>query len=124
MAAITVAVKTQAPMQNARASDGWQPLKKVAVTLKPSNLDVSWGRTMFGRRPHIEVAIFARGLLKQLFTRIYFANEPSNAEDPALALVPEDRRQTLMARSDHGRPGHWQFDIHLQGEKETVFFDV
>ena len=74
--------------------------------------------------PHIEVAIFARGLLKQLFTRIYFADDPANAGDPVLALVPVDRRATLMAKPQTGRPNHWQFDIHLQGDLETVFFDV
>jgi protocatechuate 3,4-dioxygenase alpha subunit len=74
--------------------------------------------------PHIAVAIFARGLLKQLFTRIYFVDDPSNAEDPVLALVPADRRATLMARPEPARPNHWQFDIHLQGDLETVFFDV
>jgi protocatechuate 3,4-dioxygenase alpha subunit len=90
-------------------------------TIKPGRVT---GPDDVRQAPHIEVAIFARGLLKQLFTRIYFANELSNAEDPVLGLVPEDRRQTLMAQPDHTRPGHWQFDIRLQGEQETVFFDV
>jgi protocatechuate 3,4-dioxygenase alpha subunit len=74
--------------------------------------------------PHIEVAIFARGMLKQLYTRIYFAGDPANSQDPVLALVPQDRRETLMAHPDPARPGGWRFDIRLQGEQETVFFDV
>jgi protocatechuate 3,4-dioxygenase alpha subunit len=74
--------------------------------------------------PHLNVALFARGLLKQLYTRVYFANDPTNEEDPVLALVPENRRKTLMARLDGHRLNCWKFDIHLQGERETVFFDV
>ena len=71
--------------------------------------------------PHIAVGVLARGLLKRLATRIYFEGESANAEDPILALTPEDRRQTLIARRD----GHaWRFDICLQGEGETVFFEI
>jgi protocatechuate 3,4-dioxygenase alpha subunit len=74
--------------------------------------------------PHLNVAIFARGILKQLLTRIYFAGHPANQDDPVLALVPEERRATLMANPDSTRPAHWHCDIRLQGEQETVFFDV
>jgi protocatechuate 3,4-dioxygenase alpha subunit len=90
-------------------------------TIKPGRVP---GPDDVQQAPHIAVAIFARGLPKQLFTRIYFADDPSNAVDPVLALVPADRRATLMARREPGRPEHWQFDIHLQGDLETVFFDV
>ncbi len=64
-------------------------------------------------------------MLRHLTTRIYFADEPANAADPILALVPADRRATLMAerRDGDGRP-IYVFDIRLQGEQETVFFDV
>jgi protocatechuate 3,4-dioxygenase, alpha subunit len=75
-----------------------------------------------GQAPHINVTLFARGLLKHLHTRIYFEGEPANAEDPVLALVPADRRWTLLARETG--PGAWRFEIQLQGEGETVFFDV
>jgi protocatechuate 3,4-dioxygenase, alpha subunit len=68
--------------------------------------------------------IFARGLLKQLHTRIYFAGEPSNARDPVLTLVPEDRRGTLMAHSKPEDSSVWNFDIRLCADCETVFFDV
>ena len=74
--------------------------------------------------PHLNLAVFARGMLKQFYTRIYFAGDPANAADPILALVPEDRRDTLMAQPDLARPSGWRFDIHLQGENETVFFDL
>jgi protocatechuate 3,4-dioxygenase alpha subunit len=74
--------------------------------------------------PHLNVAVFSRGMLKQFYTRIYFAGDPANQQDPVLALVPAERRETLMARPDPVKPGFWRFDIHLQGEGETVFFDV
>ena len=74
--------------------------------------------------PHLNVAVFARGMLKQLFTRVYFADDLANSEDPVLALVPSDRRDTLLAQPDPSRSGHWRFDVRLQGERETVFFDV
>lgn len=74
--------------------------------------------------PHLNVAIFARGLLKQLYTRIYFAGDPANSEDGVLALVEPQRRETLIAQPDPTRAGHWRFDIHLQGEQETIFFDI
>ena len=74
--------------------------------------------------PHLNVAIFARGMLKQLYTRIYFASDPANSEDAVILLAPPARRETLMAKPDSARAGHWRFEIHLQGEQETVFFDV
>lgn len=72
--------------------------------------------------PHLAVSIFGRGLLKRLVTRIYFMDDPSNQFDPILSMVPEDRRDTLVATSDAA--GGWWFDIVLQGERETVFFDL
>src|SRR5689334_884774 len=61
--------------------------------------------------PHFGAAIFARGMLRQLFTRIYFAGDPANQEDPVLHLVPHERSETLMAHPDPARPGHWHFDV-------------
>ena len=72
--------------------------------------------------PHILMAVFARGMLLQNYTRIYFDDEAANATDPVLALVPADRRGTLIAKRGEG--GIYQFDIRLQGVDETVFFDV
>jgi protocatechuate 3,4-dioxygenase alpha subunit len=76
--------------------------------------------------PHIGVNVFARGVLRQMVTRMYFADEPANADDPVLKLVPEERRTTLLARRDGSAGGlrRYIFDIHLQGNDETVFFDV
>jgi protocatechuate 3,4-dioxygenase alpha subunit len=72
--------------------------------------------------PHILMAVFARGMLLQNYTRIYFEDEAANAGDPVLALVPTDRRATLIAK--RGQGGVYRFDIRLQGDEETVFFDV
>jgi protocatechuate 3,4-dioxygenase alpha subunit len=73
---------------------------------------------------HINVCLFARGLLRQLHTRIYFAGDPALDGDVALALVPENRRSTLIASSDGTIPHLWVFCLRLQGRDETVFFDV
>jgi protocatechuate 3,4-dioxygenase alpha subunit len=73
-----------------------------------------------GSAPHLEMSVLARGLLQRLVTRIYFPDEvEANSSDPVLALVPEPRRHTLVARSD---AGGLQFDLRLRGEDETVFF--
>lgn len=75
--------------------------------------------------PHLNAGIFARGLLKRLVTRIYFPDEPLNANDAVLMSVPTPRRSTLIARADASLPaGTLRFDIVLQGAGETVFFDV
>ncbi len=73
--------------------------------------------------PHINVGVFARGVLRRLFTRLYFADEAeANAADPVLKLVPEHVRRTLIAE----RTGEaaYAFDIRLQGDNETVFFEA
>jgi protocatechuate 3,4-dioxygenase alpha subunit len=74
--------------------------------------------------PHINVIVLARGLPKHLYTRVYFAGEPANGHDAVLAMVPEERRDTLLARRVNGQPDTWCFEIRLQGDAETVFFDV
>jgi len=71
--------------------------------------------------PHIGVNVFMRGQLKQLVTRIYFPDEPANAEDPVLALVPAARRGTLVAKKRG--TGSLEWNVILQGKEETVFFD-
>ncbi len=79
-----------------------------------------------GEAPHIDVIVMMRGLLVHAFTRIYFSDEAqANAQDPVLALVPAERRETLVAqRAEVGAQVVYRFDIHMQGPKETVFFDV
>jgi protocatechuate 3,4-dioxygenase alpha subunit len=73
--------------------------------------------------PHIDVSIFARGLLKRLVTRIYFPDDAeANSRDRVLAAVEDaDARATLMATRT---PDGYRFDIRLQGDGETCFFDV
>jgi len=71
--------------------------------------------------PHLLVSVFMRGLLKRLVTRIYFPNEPRNADDFVLLRVPAERRATLVARQV--APGKLQWNVILQGVDETVFFD-
>ena len=73
--------------------------------------------------PHINVSVFARGLLARLCTRVYVDADTALPEDAVLALVPAERRQTLLAQRG-ATPGNWTFDIHLQGPQETVFFDI
>lgn len=73
--------------------------------------------------PHINVAVFMRGLLKHLVTRVYFPEQQLNQCDPVLQRVPEHRRKTLTARRAPNDPTLFQWDLLLQGEDETVFFD-
>ena len=91
------------------------------ATIKPGSVPGPNGTT---QAPHINVGIFSRGLLKRLFTRIYFPDDPANASDPILALVLPERRDTLIAKADPAKPGVYRFDIRLQGAGETVFFDA
>lgn len=86
------------------------------------------GRVADGRgglqASHVNVCLFMRGLLRHVYTRIYFAGDPALASDPMLSLLPPDRRATLTASPVSGDSGLWTFDIRLQGEAETVFFDL
>ena len=88
-------------------------------TLKPGRVPDGEGGL---QAPHLDVSVFARGLLDRVVTRIYFADEAeANAEDVVLRGLPEDRRQTLIAeRTDDG----YRLDLYLQGDRETVFFAV
>jgi protocatechuate 3,4-dioxygenase, alpha subunit len=91
-------------------------------TIKPGRVPFDAERL---QAPHICVTVFSRGLLNHLVTRLYFADEPSNASDPVLLCVPEHRRRTsLAARQQEGTTVVYCFDIVLQGEGETVFFNV
>ncbi len=89
------------------------------LTVKPGPVPGLNGAT---QAPHIDVSVLARGMLNRCVTRIYFPDEAgANAQDPVLQSVPSDRRSTLIAvAQDDG----YRFDIRLQGEGETVFFDV
>ncbi len=117
----------------------WQPDTDGTVSRAEGSLDRDgWTFTGFGRAatdgggrytfttvrpgaPFIAMTVFARGLLDRLFTRVYLPQEDGqHADDPFLAAVPEERRSTLVARSE--KDGY-VFDLHLQGERETVFLD-
>ncbi|MFY9929310.1 MAG: protocatechuate 3,4-dioxygenase subunit alpha [Streptosporangiaceae bacterium] len=91
------------------------------VTLKPGPLPTEDGGI---EAPHLNVSVFARGLLDRVVTRMYFPDErTANAADPVLCSIDEPgRRATLVAVAEP--EGHLRFDIHLQGGRETVFFDV
>ncbi len=88
------------------------------TTIKPGRVPGP-GATL--QAPHLVVAVFMRGMLKHLATRIYFPDEQSNAEDPLLKLVPPARRATLIAK--HKAKAVLEWNIVLQGKNETVFFD-
>ena len=89
------------------------------VTVKPGPVPGPGGVL---QAPHIDVTVFARGMLNRCVTRIYFADETeANAADPILTRVPLERRHTLLATP---ADGGYAFDIRLQGTDETVFFGI
>lgn len=98
--------------------DGWyqfETLKPGAVPAPDDSLQA----------PHINVSVFARGLLKRLATRVYFADEAATESDPVLKAVPPHVRKTLVAEQGPGTDAPtYRFDIILQGEGETAFFDL
>jgi protocatechuate 3,4-dioxygenase, alpha subunit len=85
-------------------------------TIKPGSVN--------NQAPHINVILFMRGSLHALYTRIYFDDE-QNDNDPLYKNIEEERRKTLIAKKiTKGNKTFYQFNIYLQGENETVFFDV
>jgi protocatechuate 3,4-dioxygenase alpha subunit len=95
------------------------------TTIKPGRVPGLGGKL---QAPHIVVSFFSRGLLKHLATRLYFPDDPANAECPVLKQVPAERRSTLIARRVPGREGVLEWNIVMQGDwagqGETVFFDI
>lgn len=94
------------------------------VTIRPGPVP---GRGNALQAPHLTLAVFARGLLKHLYTRVYFDDEPANGNDPLLSSIEDEvARRTLLARrkADAGGRACYCFDIVLQGENETVFLDI
>ncbi len=93
-------------------------------TVKPGTVPGNGDTT---QAPHLSVTIFMRGLLRHLYTRIYFGdaggNATANAADPVLSRVPGERRSTLIARPSSKVKGEWEWNVVLQGKDETVFFD-
>lgn len=106
-----------------RSRGGWRGFGRSAT-----DTEGNWSVTTVlpgalpGQAPHIDVSVFARGLLHRVVTRIYFPGDSAaHGTDPVLLSVPAPRRHTLIAVSlDDG----YRFDVRLQGEGETVFFDV
>lgn len=111
----------------ARRADGFRGFGRsetvdgefAVLTVKPGRVPDGDGGQ---QAPHVLISVFARGLLNRLVTRLCFADEEeANGQDVVLASVPPDRRPTLLARP--GEDGY-RFDVVLQGDAETVFFDV
>jgi len=90
-------------------------------TIKPGAVPGADGKL---QAPHINVSIFARGLLRRLVTRIYFPDEPLNVTDALLNSVPPNRRATMVAAWGDSAHRTIRFDIILQGNSETVFLDI
>ena len=91
------------------------------TTIKPGPVP---GRGGEEQAPHLLVTLMMRGLLRGLFTRIYFPEEPLNASDPILQSVDPVRQETLLLCPEANDPGHFTWEIHMQGENETVFFEL
>jgi protocatechuate 3,4-dioxygenase, alpha subunit len=94
--------------------EGWC----VFETVRPGAHDTADGR----EAGHVSVCLFARGLLRHLYTRIYFDGDPALDADPLLSIVPVGRRSTLLASRLPDEA--WEFIVRLQGDRETVFFDL
>jgi protocatechuate 3,4-dioxygenase alpha subunit len=116
------------PSEHGPASPGFQGFARVPTneegafhlhTVRPGAVTGPSGTL---QAPHIVVLLSMRGLLRHLFTRIYFSNEPLNTSDPVLLAIPPERRPTLFAQPIEGQPQSYRLDIRLQGENETVFF--
>jgi protocatechuate 3,4-dioxygenase, alpha subunit len=91
------------------------------TTIMPGRVEGPGGTL---QAPHVCLTIFARGLLRQLSTRIYFAGDPANDGDPVLASISDpSARRTLLAQAE-GASRAYRFDVILQGENETAFFDL
>ena len=92
-------------------------------TIKPGAVPAAGGKQGDKTQaPHIVFCIYSRGMLRQIYTRAYFEGDAANASDQILNLVPADRRQTLIAKK--GQDNVYRFDIRVQGDNETVFFEI
>ncbi len=104
--------------------DGWGRVPTDAegrfafTTIRPGSVPGPRGQA---QAPHLTVLVFMRGLLRAASARLYFSDAPGTADDPILALVPAERRSTLVAQAQGNGLYHW--DVRMQGEHETVFFD-
>ena len=90
-------------------------------TIKPGAVQAE---TPARQAPHILVSIFMRGLLYRLITRIYFSDEAGNSDDPVLQSIEPQCRNSVLAKADPAQPHRYEWNVFLQGENETVFFDL
>ena len=90
-------------------------------TIKPGPVPGPEGKP---QAPHLVISVLMRGLLRRLTTRMYFPDDPCNASDPILNLVPPARRKTLIAQSVAASRNALEWNVMLQGLAETVFFDL
>jgi protocatechuate 3,4-dioxygenase, alpha subunit len=118
--------------RSSEVADGFRGFARVATdhegrytlqTIVPGSVPGRCGAT---QAPHLNLQVFARGLLDKLSTRVYFAGHDANGDDPVLGTVPSARRSTLLAATSGQKGGlvHYRFDVVLQGPLETVFFEV
>ncbi len=116
------------PSENGPPSDGFVGFARVPTDENGGfafhTIHPGCTKTLNGtlQAPHIVLLLSMRGLLKHLYTRIYFAGDPRNDNDPVLLAVPAERRSTLFAQPSVENPKHYRWDIQLQGNDETVFF--
>ena len=117
------------PTERGPVSDGFIGFARVPLdergsfrfhTVMPGGVPTLDGQL---QAPHIVVMISMRGLLKHLYTRIYFDGQEQNAKDPVLTVVPADRRETLCAKLVAGSTKEYCWNVRLQGEDETAFFE-
>jgi protocatechuate 3,4-dioxygenase alpha subunit len=115
--------------EDARSTGATSPFKGFGRIAADDNGVFRFSTVKPGRTPgpqgqaqaaHLVVLVYMRGILKPLLTRLYFAGDAALAEDPVLALVPEARRATLIAQPDGANA--WRWDVHMQGDRETVAF--
>jgi protocatechuate 3,4-dioxygenase, alpha subunit len=92
-------------------------------TIKPGQVP---GQDDSVQAPHVNITVFARGMLVHAYTRMYFADDPANEHDPVLCSIKNKARRRTLISSCAVKDGMtvYRFDIRLQGENETVFFDV
>ena len=116
------------PTERGAVSEGFVGFARVPVdergvfrfhTVVPGSVPTLDG---VAQAPHIVVMLSMRGLLKHLYTRVYFAGDALNEQDPVLTAVPTARRRTLLAEALPGSADEYRWNVWLQGEDETVFF--
>ena len=92
------------------------------ITRRPGALPAPRGGV---EAPHLDVSVFARGLLDRVVTRVYFPDErAANEADPVLSAIADPARRATLVAAAGSQPGEFRFDIRLQGDNETVFFDA